>query len=220
MGRSSVTRSSRWNDSAKNFWMSYSLVAAVAHAAPDFLEGGGGDRVHLLAGGEMGFDLFVEQRGLEARDQVGGADDVLAKAADQFHRAGVHQRDGEHDVVRRVLHGEVAVRRQHGLEIFEQLLPARVLALGAGQGVEMAGLDAVHQLARLALGGHNVIPAPCDHQVLGKSEHAIGNGVAVVVVVKQPRIDFLLVQGGLNGGEVHGQKSIVADALRFPRILH
>jgi hypothetical protein len=41
-----------------------------------------------------------------------------------------------------------------------------------------------------------------------------------MVVVKQPRIDFLLAQGGLNGGEVHGQSSIVSNALRFPRILH
>src|SRR5438477_8897982 len=69
----------------------------------------------------------------------------------------------------------------------------------------MAGLDAVYQLARFALGGHHVIPAAGNHQVLGKPEDPVCDGIAVVVVVKHPRVDFLLAQGSLDGRKVHGK---------------
>ena len=57
----------------------------------------------------------------------------LPKPANQLKRAGIHQRNREHQVVGRVLHGDVAMSRQHRLDLVEKLLPAGILELGPGR---------------------------------------------------------------------------------------
>jgi hypothetical protein len=46
----------------------------------------------------------------------------------------------------------------------------------------------MHQLARLALGGHKVVPAPRDVRLFVQAQNAPGDGVAVMMVVKQPAV--------------------------------
>jgi hypothetical protein len=46
----------------------------------------------------------------------------------------------------------------------------------------------MHQLARLARGGHKVVPAPRDVRLFVQAENAPADGIAVMVVVKQPAV--------------------------------
>ena len=183
--------------------------STVAGAPADFLKGCGHDRIHAVAGGKVSLDLFFAPGRFELRDQVGGADHVLPQSAQQLDGAAIDQRDSEDDVVGRILHGDVAVRCEHRLQGVEQLLPSGILALAAGQGIEMAGFDFVDQLYRFALRRNQVKPAARDHQPCWQTEHAIGDGIAMMVVVEQPRVDVAFAQRRLNGSEVHGQTSIV-----------
>ena len=99
--------------------------------------------------------------------------------------------------------------RQDRLQLVEQLLPAGILMLLAGKGIEVSGFNLVHQFYRLALGGNQVKPAPRHHQARRQAEHAVGDGIAMVMVVEQPRVNVAFAQRRLDGSEVHGQTSIV-----------
>ena len=87
-----------------------------------------------------------------------------------------------------------------------EFLPGGVLRLGAGEGVELAGLDAVDELAGLAVGGDEVEPAAGDEGVLVEAEDAVGDGVAVVVVVEEPAVEVLFAERRLNRVEVHPEQ--------------
>ena len=89
-----------------------------------------------------------------------------------------------------------------------QFLPGRVAAFGTGERVELAGLDAMDQLARLAFCGDDVVPAAADEAVVGQAEDAGGNGVAVMMIVEEPGFDAGLAQSGLNRVEVHRVQGI------------
>src|SRR5438094_2681698 len=108
-----------------------------------------------------------------------------------------------------MLHGNVAMICEHGLDLLKQLLPPRIEVLRAGQTVEMSGLDSVDQLDRLTACGDQVEPSPRNHQAIRQSKDAISDGMPMMMVVKQPAVDIALAQGGLNGGKVHGQISIL-----------
>ena len=67
-------------------------------------------------------------------------------------------------------------------------LPARVRLFGSGQVIQMAGFDAMDELAGLALRGNVVIPAARDVERIGESEDAVGERVTMVVVEEEPSI--------------------------------
>src|SRR5882762_2139170 len=67
----------------------------------------------------------------------------------------------------------------------------------------MAGLNAMHQFHGLALARDNVKPAARHHQVFRQAQNFVSNGIAVMVVIKQPGIEIALMQGKLNGFKVH-----------------
>ena len=92
---------------------------------------------------------------------------------------------------------------QHRLQARGQLLPARIESLGAGQRVQPPLLDAMHQLARLARGGHKVVPAPRDVRFRVEAQNAPGDGVAMMVVVEEPAVEAGLAQRRLNRVKVH-----------------
>src|SRR3979411_2702777 len=73
----------------------------------------------------------------------------------------------------------------------------------------MSGLNLVDQLNRLALHRDQVKPAPRNHQSSRQAEHPVGYGIAMRMVVKEPAVEGNCAQGSLNGGEVHGQTTIV-----------
>jgi hypothetical protein len=61
----------------------------------------------------------------------------------------------------------------------------------------------VDELARLALGGDEVVPAAGDVGLLVEAEDVRGDGVAVVVVVEEPAVEAGVAECGLNCVEVH-----------------
>ncbi len=185
------------------------LGAAVAHAFADLFECRRDNGVDAVARREVRLDLLFAPGGFELRHQVRGTDDVLSQAAQQVDGAAVHQRNGEHAVVRRVLHGQVAMLGENRFQLVEQFLPAGILVLLAGQGIEVSGFNLVDQFDRLAFGGNQVEPAPGHHQARGQTEHAVGDGIAMVVVVEKPRVNVAFAQRRLDGSEVHGQTPIV-----------
>src|SRR5437867_8229024 len=99
--------------------------------------------------------------------------------------------------------------RKHRLDLVKKFLPPGIYAFSAGQGVEMSGLDSVDQLDRLSACGDQVEPSPRNHQAIRQSKDAISDGIPMMMVVKQPAVDIALAQGGLNGGKVHEQTSIL-----------
>ena len=105
---------------------------AVAHLAPNFLEGFRDDAINQITGLKVRLNLCVGQGCFELGNQVGGTDYVLAQTPHHLHRAAIHQRNIKDDVVWRILHGDVTIFAEQRLQILEQLLPRRILPLAAG----------------------------------------------------------------------------------------
>src|SRR5437870_4224660 len=63
-------------------------------------------------------------------------------------------------------------------------------------------LDAVEQLAWLAVGWDEVEPATRQHAVRGKAEDAPRQDVEAAKVIQQPAVHAELPDGGLDGGKV------------------
>src|SRR4029077_16706005 len=68
------------------------IRATFANPAANFLEGGGGNLIQRVAGGEGGFNLFFGQCCFEKSDQVSRADDVLPQPTYQLQRPAIDQR--------------------------------------------------------------------------------------------------------------------------------
>ena len=81
-----------------------------------------------------------------------------------------------------------------------QLLPGEIDDLAAGQVIERAGLDPVHQLGRLARGRDHVEEPPRAGRPRLQVEHAPGQDVAAPEVVEQPAVEAEFPQALLNGG--------------------
>ena len=62
----------------------------------------------------------------------------------------------------------------------------------------MPGFDFMHQLLRISFGWYEIKPSACDHQLVRQPEHAVGNGIAMVVIAEQPGIEVALAKGRLN----------------------
>ena len=54
------------------------------------------------------------------------------------------------------------------------------------------------ELAGFAFGGDEVEPAAGDEGVWVEAEDAIGDGVAVVVIIEEPAVEVVFAQGRLN----------------------
>jgi hypothetical protein len=178
--------------------ISYSVTGTGANAAAEVLEAFGENFVEGFLRDVVAVDLLLGEDGLEAADEVGGADDFLVHGAEELDGAGVDHGDIHDGVARGILHGDAAPGAEHGLEGGFQLLPGGVEALRAGEGVELAGFDAVHELAGVAFGGDDVVPAAADQAVVGEAEDGGGEWVAVMVVVEEPGVDTCFAQGSLD----------------------
>ena len=99
-----------------------------------------------------------------------------------------------------------------------QFLPAGVEALGAGERVEPALLDAMHELARLAGGGDEVVPAAGDVGLGIEAEDAFADGVAVVMVVEKPAVVAGVAQRRLNCVQVH--RGILVDSRQWKVVIN
>ena len=155
---------------------------------------GYGVRFHLL-GGEHSFKLA---------DQIGGADDVFAEAANKLDGARIDHGDVHDVVIGRVLHGDGAEAGEHSLNAHGKLLPSGVEDAAAGQRIKTALLNAVHKFTRLALGRNEVVPAARDVRVGIEAKNVRGDGITMMMIVKKPAVDVGLAKSGLDGVEIHG----------------
>src|SRR5437660_9762362 len=73
----------------------------------------------------------------------------------------------------------------------------------SGQIIEVASLNAMHQLLWFSFSGNQVKPAPRDHHVWPQSEHAVCNRIAMMMVVEKPGAELTLLERRLNGIEIH-----------------
>ena len=150
----------------------------------------------------VGGELRVGEDGFEVADEVGGGDDFFAEGAEEFDGAGVDHGDVHDGVAGGVLHGDFGCAGEEGFELGFELLPGGVDGFGAGEGVEPEGLDAVDEFFWLAGGGDEVVPAAGDVSVGVEAEDAVGERVAVVMVVEEPAVDFIFAEGVLDSSEV------------------
>ncbi len=122
-------------------------------------------------------------------DEIGGGDGFFAEGAKEFDGAGVDHGDVHDGVTRGVLHGDADCAGEEGLKLGFELLPGGVDGFCAGEGVELEGFDAMDQFPRLALRGDEVVPAACDVGVGVEAEDAVGEGVAVMMIVEEPAVE-------------------------------
>src|ERR1017187_10396072 len=178
-------------------------ASARAHSAANHSPALGQNRVDGPLRDPVAGDLFFTQDRLKNADKVSRTYNPLAQPAQKLDRAGVHHRDVHDVIVGRVLHGQRARSRQHRLQAGGQFLPTGVESLGARQRVQPALFYSMHQLARLARGGHKVVPAGRDVRLLVQAQNVRGDGVAVMMVVKEPAVKVGFADGGLNRLKVH-----------------
>ena len=79
-----------------------------------------------------------------------------------------------------------------------QFLPTGIKRLAAGERVEAGLLDAMDEFARLACGGDEVVPAARDVRFGVQAQDVGGDGVAVMMIVKQPAVYGGLAESGLD----------------------
>src|SRR5215472_1032772 len=73
----------------------------------------------------------------------------------------------------------------------------------------------MNELLRLAFCRYQIKPAPRCHQMLGQSQHAVGDWIAVVMIVEQPGVDVALAQRRLNGSQIHIDYCTRLSSIRF-----
>ncbi len=161
---------------------------------------------HLVdppAGFEMTGELRVIQAGFKFLDQFGGSHDFDSLCPHQFDRARIHHRDIRDRAKRRILHGHALRSFQQPRQFGVLFLPAGILRLLAWQRADDVGFDPMHEAARFARGGNQVIPAPGHMVRLRETEHAISQRVAPVMIEEQPAVKLFAPQRFLNSKEVH-----------------
>ena len=67
----------------------------------------------------------------------------------------------------------------------------------------MSGFDAVHQLDGFALRAGSIEPAARDHQGFRDVQHAVRDGIAVMVIIEKPGVKASLMQSSLDCFQVH-----------------
>ena len=174
-----------------------------AQTAADFFPALLKDFVDGHLGDGVADDLLFREDGLELAYEVGGADDLLAEAAQEFNSAGIDHGDVHDVVVGRVLHGDPAEPVEHGLQTGRELLPAGIHALRSGQAFKPALLDAVYELARLAIAGDEVVPAARNVRLFVQPQDPGRNGIAVMVIVEEPAVVAGIAQRRLDRFQVH-----------------
>ncbi len=150
--------------------MAYSLVPPFRTRRPISLKRLWDNGINGVASGEVALDLFFAPGGFELRHQISRADYIFSQSANHLERTAIDQRNREHQIIGRVLHGDVAMVRQHRLYLLEQFLPGGILMLAAGKGIQMSGFNFVNQFDGIALGGNQIVPAPGDHGAFGQAQ--------------------------------------------------
>jgi hypothetical protein len=61
----------------------------------------------------------------------------------------------------------------------------------------------MHQFDGLALRGDDVKPAAGDHHAGRKAEHAVGNGITMMMIVEQPAFVAAVTERSLDFRKIH-----------------
>ena len=85
------------------------------------------------------------------------------------------------------MHGDFARASDEARKILVEFVQAGVDQRLPGQGIERAGLDAMHQLARSASAGDEVKPAARAHAAV-QAQDASGDGIAMMKIVEEPAV--------------------------------
>ncbi len=151
------------------------------------LEGFAHDAVDGPSRFQMRLELLRAPGGLELLHQIGRTHHRAAARAHHLHRAGIDHGNIRNGVARRILHGDFARAADEARKILVQLVQAGVDQLLAGQSIERAGFDAMHQLARSPSAGNEVKPAARAHAAV-QPQDASGNGIAMMKIVEEPAV--------------------------------
>jgi hypothetical protein len=122
-------------------------------AAGHLLPALGQNRVDGLLRDAVAGDLLLAQHRLKLAHQVGRTHDLLAQPAQKLHRPRVHHRDIHDGVVGRVLHGDRGAPKSIASRPAASSCQLEYSPLAPGSESSRPLLDAMHQLARLALAG-------------------------------------------------------------------
>src|SRR5262249_15555533 len=90
-----------------------------------------------------------------------------------------------------------------------QFLPAQIDGGFTGEGIERAGLNAMNQLARLALSRDVVEPPSREHYVFSDAEHAPRQDVEPAEIVEKPAVKLLTANGCLDRVEIEHLETLV-----------
>jgi hypothetical protein len=155
----------------------------------------------------MRVELLRRPHRLERLHEVPRRHDLHAPGLHRLRRPGVHSRDVRDGTAGRILHRHALHPGEELGEPRLELVAAAVDDLPPRQQVEVVAFDGVHEGARFALPGDQVIPAAC--REVGAAVHARqagGNRVGAVKIVQQPSIERPSAQGTLNGWNIerHG----------------
>ena len=99
------------------------MCATIADALADCLERSGRDAIDGITRDEMTSNLLVAEHRFKLAHQIARADNIHSKATHEFYCAGVYQPDVWNCILRRILHGKVAIRSNDLLQISLQFLP-------------------------------------------------------------------------------------------------
>ena len=150
--------------------------------------------------------LALEQTVVELLSRVDALEQQLDLQARRMHQevSAVHRRYRRDLVARRVLHGHATGAAQDAPELAIPNPPGRVGRRGARNSVQRVGLDGVDELLRLPARRHVAVPAPRADPVRIEPEHAVRDGVRAAKIVEEPAVQLLLLQRGLDTGELLG----------------
>src|SRR5205823_4307775 len=107
--------------------------------------------------------------------------------------------------LRRVLHRDAAHARDEAFEACFELVAAGVPLRRARQVRQSVALDRVHEAARLASGGNQVIPPPgCEMSaLLADAGYLDGDRVQAAEVVQEPSVNPVGFERRLHAGDIH-----------------
>jgi hypothetical protein len=71
-----------------------------------------------------------------------------------------------------------------------KFLPAGIFQLPAREGIERAALNSVDEFSRLAFRWNEIKPPPRNHPFSREPQNMRGDRVAVMMIVKEPAVDF------------------------------
>ncbi len=167
------------------------------------LEGAILDAIERLGRAHVRRALRRRPRSLEVLDQIARRDDVYAARANQLRGPRVDAREIRDRAQWRIFHRDASYVAQEVIEARRQLFTPRIRLLLTGQRVEVVPLDLVHERARRAGRGNQVVPPPRGHvPPVGEPCQPGGDRVGPVKVVEEPAVQVIGAKALLDRGHV------------------